>query len=406
MAVFSYKGLSRAGKNVKGTVEAENKKVAQAKLKRDGIFITEIKNKSKAPQERKSRGLLFQKRVSIKDMSLMTRQLASLIKANIPLVDTLGILSEQLENPTLREVISDCRNMVTEGSSFHQSLGKYPAIFNKIYISMCQAGEMSGSLDVILNRLAEFTEAQNELQSKVKSALSYPIILLCITLGILMVLFVFVIPKMVSIFESSPDLTLPMLTVVIIGLSHFFIKYWLMIGLGAVVGFFIFKNWKKTPAGRQQWDRFVLKIPLFGPIIRMVAISRFTRTLSTLLNGGVPILESLSIGKNVAENTLIEKAIENARNNITEGEPIATPLKESGQFPPLVTNMIHIGEQTGELERMLSQLSDTYDFQVKAKVESLTSMMGPLITVIMGGIVVIIVFSIMIPMMEMTNLAG
>ena len=198
----------------------------------------------------------------------MTRQLASLIKSNIPLVDALGILAEQVDHLTLKEALADCKGMVTEGSSFHQSLSKYPKIFNKIYISMCQAGEMSGSLDVILNRLAEFTEAQNELQSKVKSALSYPLILLCITLGVLMVLFIFVIPKMVTIFESSPDLTLPLVTVVIIAISNFFINYWFIVGLGAIALFFIFKNWKKTPSGRAQWDKILLAFPLFGPIIK------------------------------------------------------------------------------------------------------------------------------------------
>ena len=406
MPVFNYKGFTKSEKSVKGTVEAENKKIAQAKLKREGIFITEIKDKRLASKRGRKSEFFLQKKVNIKDMSLMTRQLASLIKANIPLVDALAILAEQLEHPVLKETISDCKSMVMEGNSFYHSLSKYPRIFNKIYISMCQAGEMSGSLDVILNRLAEFTESQSELQSKVKSTLAYPIILLIITLGILSVIFLFVIPKMVTIFESSPDLTLPFITVAIIGISNFFINYWFIVGIGAVVGFFSFKNWRKTSAGQVYWDKIQLKLPLFGSLIKMVAISRFTRTLSTLLNGGVPMLEALSISKNVIENILIEKAVEHARSNISEGESIASPLKNSGQFPSLVTNMIHIGEQTGDLERMLTQLSDTYDFQVKAKVDSLTSMMGPLITVIMGVVVAIIVFSVMIPMMEMTNLAG
>ena len=406
MSIFNYKGFTRSGKNVKGIIEAENKKTAQSKLKREGVFITEIKDKRHSAKSRKNRDSIFQQKVNIKDMSLMTRQLASLIKANIPLVDSLAILAEQIEHPTLKEAIGDCKSMVTEGGSFHQSLGKYPHIFNKIYVSMCQAGEMSGSLDVILTRLAEFTESQSELQSKVKSALSYPIILLCITLGVLAVIFLFVIPKMITIFESSPDLTLPILTVVIIGISNFFLNYWFVIGIGTIASFFVFKHWKKTSSGRETWDKMRLRFPLFGSLIRMVAISRLTRTLSTLINGGVPMLEALAISKNVVENTLIERAIENARNNISEGESIAAPLKKSGQFPSLVINMVHIGEQTGELEKMLTQLSDTYDFQVNAKVASLTSMMGPLITVIMGAVVAVIVFSVMVPMMEMTNLAG
>ncbi len=406
MPIFEYKALNKTGRNTKGTVDADSLRSARLKLKKDGLYVIEIKDKKKNDNRSKKRSHGTQKSVDIKDLSLMTRQLASLIKANIPLVDALSAVAEQIENPVLSEAISDCKNMVNEGSTLYKSLAKYPKIFNKIYISMAEAGETSGSLDTILMRLAEFTEAQNELQTKVRSALMYPIIMLTVTLTILVVLFIFVIPKMVAVFESAPELKLPWYTVMIIDFSSILVNYWYLLLGAAVGGYLLFNNWKNSTTGRPQWDALSLKMPLFGPVMRMVAVSRFTRTLATLLNGGVPMLQAMDIVRNVVDNAVLGKAIEEARNNISEGESVAGPLKKSGQFPPIVIHMINIGEKTGELENMLAQVADAFDFQVKSKVDGLTSIMGPVVIVIMGIVIAVIVFSIMIPMFEMTNLAG
>lgn len=403
MPLFEYKGITQSGKNKSGVIDAENLKVARSKLKKDGIFVTDIKNKIKSAPKRSSSSF-FQKGVPIKDLALMTRQLAVLIKAQIPLVDALAAVSEQVENPTLGMALADAKNMVNEGSPFYKSLAKYPYIFDNIYVSMCEAGEMSGSLDVILLRLADFTESAAKLRQKVSSAMTYPIIMLVVVFIILMGLFTFVIPKMVTIFESAPELQLPWYTQVIIDISTFMTNYWYLI-ISLLVGTYVlFMNWKKSPAGRPQWDAISLNLPVFGPVIRMVAVSRFTRTLATLLTGGVPMLNALDIVRNVVNNAVVALAIDDARNNISEGESIAGPLSKSGQFPPIVIHMVRIGEKTGDLENMLSQVSDAYDFTVQNKIEGMTALITPVITIIMGAVVMIIVLSIVIPMFEMTNL--
>lgn len=405
MPLFEYKGITKQGKNIRNFIDAENMKAARAKLKKDGVYVVDIKDKKKSESQKKKR-VGTKGSVPIKDMALMTRQLAVLIKANIPLVDALTAVSEQVEHPLLAEAIADCKNMVNEGSPFHKALSKYPNLFSNIFISMVEAGEMSGSLDVILMRLAEFTESAAELRAKVSSALTYPVIMLVVVILVVFGLFTFVIPKMVTIFESAPELTLPWYTQVIIDISSFATNYWYLIVGTVAMSIYFFLSWKKTPAGSAQWDAISLRLPVFGPVIRMVAVSRFTRTLATLLTGGVPMLGALDIVRNVVNNQSIASAIDEARSNISEGESIAGPLKSSGQFPPIVIHMVNIGEKTGELENMLTQVSDAYDFQVKNKVDGMTSLITPVITIIMGIVVMIIVLSIIVPMFEMTNLGN
>ncbi len=406
MPLFEYKGINQAGKNKSGTIESENSKSARQKLKKDGIFVTDIRNKVKAAAAKKSSGGIFQAGVPIQDLALMTRQLAVLIKSSIPLVEALFAVSEQVENPLLAGAMSDARNMVNEGSPFYKALAKYPHIFDNIYVSMCEAGEMSGSLDVILMRLADFTESSAKLRQKVSSALTYPIIMLVVVFIIVMGLFTFVIPKMMTIFESSPELHLPWYTLVIVDISTFMTNFWHLIIIGIVGSYVFFMWWKKTPEGRPKWDAITLKIPVFGPVIRMVAVSRFTRTLATLLTGGVPMLGALDIVRNVVNNAVMANAVDEARSNISEGESIAGPLSRSGQFPPIVIHMVKIGEKTGELENMLTQVSDAYDFSVQNKIDGMTSLITPVITVVMGLVVMMIVLSIVIPMFEMTNLGN
>lgn len=404
MPIFEYKGLNKTGRNVRGTVDADNNRSARQKLKRDGIFVVDLKDKTKAAAKLK-RGPKAGKSVRVEDLSMMTRQLATLIKSNIPLVDALAAVADQVENPTLKVAIADIKNMVNEGSSFNRGLAKYPRIFTNIYVSLCEAGEASGTLDVILIRLAEFTEAANELNSKVRSAMIYPAVMFTFTMGMLSVIFIFVIPKMTEIFESS-GMELPWYTQVVIGFSSILVNYWLLLILGFAGGVALFRNWKNSPSGSATWDRMLLKMPVVGKMARMIAVSRFTRTLATLLQGGVPMLQAMDIVRNVVGNAVLAKAIEQARDNISEGESIAGPLKKSEQFPPIVIHMINIGEKTGELENMLTQVAESYDFQVKNSIQGLTSIMEPVMIIVMGGVIGTIVFSIMIPMFDMANFAG
>jgi general secretion pathway protein F len=407
MPVFEYRGLNRDGRTVRGTVDSDNQRTAKMKLKKDGIFITDIKDKSKAVRAKtKGKSATSQRGVSVADLSMMTRQLATLLKANIPLVDALSAVAEQVENQHLATIVAEIKNSVNEGGSLHKALAKYPKVFDKIFVSLCEAGEMSGTLDSILIRLAEFKEGQTALTAKVKSALLYPILMLGFTMILLAVLFIYVIPKIVTVFEASPELKLPWYSIVVINISGFLVNYWHILIGSIVVAYLLFRNWKSTPTGRAQWDAIFLKIPLIGKLGRIVAVSRFTRTLSTLLNGGVPMLNAMSIVRNVVDNEVIAKAIDVGRENISEGESIAGPLKKSGQFPPIVIHMINIGEKTGELENMLLQVSDAYDFQVKTSIDGLTSLLEPIMIIVMGCVIGIIVFAIMIPMFQLSGMGG
>jgi general secretion pathway protein F len=405
MPVFEYKGLDRSGRNKRGTIDADNSRSAKARLKKQGIYVVELKDKTKSARKSKSK-VNQTKGVSVQDLSMMTRQLATLLKANIPLVDTLAAVAEQVENELLSEVMASVKNDVNEGTALYKSLQKYPKIFDIIYLSMVEAGEMSGTLDTILIRLAEFKEAQSKLNSKVRSAMVYPLLMFVFTMILLGILFVFVIPKITAVFDSTPDLTLPWYTIVVIDFSGVLVNYWYMILFGAIASTMIFKFWKASPGGRAQYDRLILKVPVVGKLARMIAVSRFTRTLATLLTGGVPMLNAMSIVRNVVDNALLAEAIDNARDNISEGESIAGPLKKSEQFPPLVIHMISIGEKTGDLENMLTQVSDSYDFQVDNAVDGLTALLEPIMIVVMGCVIGIIVFAIMVPMFELSSLGG
>jgi len=406
MPVFEYKGLNKQGRNTKGVIDADNLRSAKAKLKKDGLFVTDIKDKTKSSKKKSGSGQVKTGRVSTDDLSMMTRQLATLIKANIPLVDSLAAVSEQVENETLAMIMAEMRNFVNEGGAFYKGLLKYPKIFDTIYVSLVEAGEMSGSLDVILIRLAEFKESQSEMNARVKSAMFYPVMMMVLTIVVLGILFVFVIPKITEVFDSTPELNMPWYSEMVIAISGFMVNYWMVI-LGAIVGItLLFLNWKRTPAGGAQWDAIFLQLPVVGKLGRIIAVSRFTRTLSTLLNGGVPMLTAMSIVRNVVDNEVIARAIDIGRENISEGESIAGPLKKSGQFPPIVIHMINIGEKTGELENMLSQVSDAYDFQVKNAVDGLTSLLAPVMIVVMGCVIGVIVFAVMVPMFELSSLCG
>lgn len=404
MPLYSYKGYDNKGQAAKGSLQADSLKSAKIQLKKKGVYVTELKDSTKKPAKK---GIhLTGGKVDIQDLALATRLLSSLIKAGIPLVESVGAVADQMEHPVLKESLSHIRSFIKEGGSFHEGLLKYPNIFDTIYVSMCQAGEASGSLDKILLQLAEFTESQNELRSKVKSAMMYPTLMGIACTLILGGIFVYVVPKMMAVFESFPELTLEWYTLLVINISGFMVNSWYFLVAGAFGIYFIFKNWKKTEKGKATWDRILLDLPVFGKLNRVVAVSRFTRTLSTLLSGGVDMIQALDISKNVVDNRMLTEAIVEARENISEGESIAGPLRRSGQFPPLVIHMVEVGEKTGDLAHMLVHVSDSYDFQVKNTVNGLTSLLGPAMIVIMGGVIGFIVFSVLVPMFEISSLGG
>lgn len=407
MPVYEYKGLDASGKTVKGIQDADSQGALRQLLQSQGIYVTDVWE-GKGGAKNRSGEVDIQKmieRVTLRDISVLTRQMATLTRAGIPLVETLNALSEQVEKDELKRVISDIRQKVNEGSSLAKALSDHPKHFSDLYVNMVKAGESSGNLDVVLERLTEFLEAQIELRGKVIGAMVYPIIMMFVGVIIMSVLFIFVIPKITQIFEDQ-NAALPWITELLIGTSEVFAGGWFII-LPALGGLgYAFYRWKESPEGKDKWDRFVLKVPIFGPLVRMIAVARFARTLGTLLASGVPLLTALDIVKNILGNNRLIEVIEDARVNIREGESIAQPLKRSGEFPPLVTHMIAIGERSGQLEEMLDNVATAYNQQVDMRIQAMTTLLEPLMIVGMGAGVAVIVFAVMLPILQLNQTLG
>ena len=465
MAVFEYRGiLSTSGKQVHGVRDADNAKVLRAVLKREGILLTNAHEEVKARAGGKKGdggGISLFNRVSLDDVAMMTRQLATLVAAGIPLVESVGALIEQMEKLQLKRVLTQVVDRINEGSSLAKALESHPRVFPNLYVSMVAAGEASGNLEGVLERLADFLESQSKLRGKVGAALAYPALMMVIGTGLITVMMVVVVPKVTAIFESL-DRALPWYTEALIGTSHFvssnqmlgfvismvtftftrsalgdykesertkhttFVILALVAGgmlvlcafaveslgayaVGVVVGLVagLGNAWLiayvNTPDGRAAKDGLMLKLPIVGTLVRMLAVSRFSRTLATLLRSGVPLLKAMEIVKNVLDNGKLEKVIETAAGSIREGESIAGPLKRSGDFPPIVTHMIAVGERSGQLEQMLENVSRAYDVQVESRVAALTSLLEPLMIVFMGGGVGFIAFAILMPLIQMNE---
>ena len=407
MPVFAYKALSQAGKPVEGLREADSPKSLRAALRRDGLFLTEVVGEQKAqaasPEVNVRRWLGG--RIKSDDVAIMTRQLAVLVGAGIPLVECLSALVEQVEHERLKRVVSAVKQAVNEGISLADAMAAHPKAFSSLYVNMIRAGESSGALDVVLVRLADFTESQARLRAKILGTLTYPAAMLLIGTVIMGILFTVVIPKITKVFEDA-QVVLPWTTRALIAGSSIVHDWWWALALAAVLAVYGVVRWRRTPAGRDRWDAWVLTVPIFGGLVRQVAIARFTRTLATLLRSGVPLLASMDIVKNIVGNTRLSQVIDESRKAIQEGESIAAPLRRSGEFPPLVYHMVAIGEKSGELEDMLQNVANAYDAQVETKVAALTSLLEPIMIVAMGAAVAFIVFSILMPILQVNTIAG
>ena len=411
MAVFEYKGFDAAGKAVSGSVDSDGAKNARAKLRKQGVFPTDVVEQNAKAGGVRGKGINIQidfskyfQRVSAQDLSSLTSQLSTLVGAGIPMVEALSAMIDQVENPKLRVVLAEVRDKVNEGSTLAQAMRDHKNIFSDLYVNMVRAGETSGALDVVLLRLAEYTESQVKLQGKLISAMIYPVLMTFVGLGIVLGLFVFVIPKIRRVFDTFGE-SLPFITRALLGVSDVVVGYWWAFFLLAGAAAYFFRRWVTTPEGRFKFDGYLLQVPIFGRLNRLVAVSRCCRTMSTLLSSGVPILSAMGIVATVVNNKVIEKAVVEASKNVTEGESLAGPLKASGQFPPIVTHMIAIGERTGELESMLGKVADAYDSEVDNMVGALTSLLEPVLILAMGGIVAFVAIAIMLPMMNMSAIA-
>lgn len=403
MPLYEYKGFNAQGKAAKGVRDAETPKALRAQLRRDGVFISEVKE-AKVEKKQGSAKALSSGKVNVRVLAVVTRQFAVLIRSGIPLVPALTALAEQVEDERLARVLADVKGRVNEGASLADAMGAHPRTFSTIYINMVRAGESSGALDVVLERLADFTEGQAELKSKVIGALIYPVVMVIAGALVMFGLFIFVVPRITKIF-SSAEAQLPLLTRTLIGLSEVIRNPVLMFGvLGLVlVGIIVFRNWVRTEKGRRGFDSLKLRLPLFGRIHRMVAIARFARTLGTLLASGVPLLSACKIVRNVVNNEVLAETIDAAALAVSEGQSFAAPLKRSGEFPPLVHHMISVGEQSGKLEGMLENVATAYEQQVEVTVGGLTSIIEPILILFMGGGVATVVFAILMPILQMNQ---
>jgi general secretion pathway protein F len=458
VAVYEYRGLFVAsGKNTHGVRDADNPKALRASLKRDGILLTEAHEESSAKKKGGGEGGVkaFFSRVGTADIAMMTRQLATLVAAGIPLVEAVSALNEQMEKEALRRVLSNVRDRLNEGSSLAKALEQHPKIFPPLYYNMVAAGEASGTLESVLARLADFMENQARLKGKVGAALAYPVLMLIFGSALMTLMMIVVVPKVTGIFASL-DRALPWYTAVLIFVSStlasnpmlgfvtgllsltflrqaiakpqqvvwtimailsalclvgfgFMVEsvFWYGAGIagGIAAGFLLswFLAFLRTPNGRLWKDGWLLKLPLFGPIFRMLAVSRFSQTLATLLKSGVPLLKAMEITRLVLDNAALAKVVEDAASQVREGESIAQPLKRSGQFPPIVTHMIAVGEKSGQLEAMLENVARAYDAQVEVRVAAMTSLLEPIIIIFMGGGVGFIAFSILMPLIQMND---
>ena len=407
MAVFEYKGLDATGRNVKGIVDADNSKVARAKLRKMGVFPTDVWEEAMRTESAViPSGLTFSRffgRVKQQDVAIATRQLSTLLNAGLPLVDSLNALIEQMDNVKMKMVLSQVRQMVKEGSSLAEAMKASSSVFSNLYISMIQAGESSGTLDIVLNRLADFMENQMKLQNRIRAALAYPFFMTVVMILVVAIIVTFVIPKVTKIF-ADVGRALPIYTQILIAVSDFLKAYWWLLLILGGFGWYMLKKYLNTKNGREFYDTWVLRVPIFGKIIRMISVSRFARTLSTLLSSGVPLPLSMDIVKNVVNNVVLARAINEAKVAIIEGASIAEPLRKSRLFPPLIIHMIAVGEKSGELEAMLAKVSDSFDNEVEAKVAGLTSLLEPIIILVMGGIIFMMMISILLPIFQMNQL--
>jgi len=399
--VFEYKGLTARGRGVAGIVDADSARVARQRLKADGIFPTEL-TEGHGKGKGEARAPLFGGRIRPMDVAVVTRQLATLVGAGLPMLECLSALVDQVESPRLKKVIAEVREQVKEGSSLSEALRPHPKVFSELYVSMVAAGEASGTLGPMLARLADFAERQVALSGMIVATMTYPAVMVVIGLLVLSLLMTFVVPKVTQVFADM-HAALPTPTIVLIAISDFVRSYWWALILLAGAAWWVFRRWAATEAGRLVWDRTTLSLPVVGKLVRMVAISRFTRTLSTLLAGGIPLLEALSITQRVVLNRVLADAIGAASENIKEGESVAAPLAASGVFPPMVTHMVAVGEATGELEAMLVKVAEAYDREVQTTVGSLTSILSPIMILVMGGVVFAIVMAILLPIVELSG---
>ncbi len=403
MAGFNYIAVDKQGKKQKAFAEASDEIELKKKLRGQGLVLVSATKTNKGAK--KGKGFSLKGGINSYDITLITRQIATMLESGISLLRALTIIEKQAEKEKLRMMFSQIKNDVSQGQTLSSALAKNPRYFDKLYVSMVKAGEASGSLDVVLVRLAKSKEESEELKGRVKGAMVYPVIVVVVSFAIVFLLMSFVVPRFSEMFAGA-GMEMPALTQVVMNASSFMQKFWYIV-LGALgfAGYSISKA-IKTPSGKKRFDKVILKIPMIGPLMRKVAVARFTRTMATLLSSGVPILVAFDIASDTSGNTVISDAVVLARNSIKEGNTIAKPLEQSGEFPVMVTQMIEVGEESGTITEMLNKVSDFIESDIKQGLQALVSAMEPLAIVIMAVVVGTIVIALFLPLFSISDAVG
>jgi len=383
LPMWTWEGKTRTGEIRRGEMEATDEAQVSSRLRAMALSNVKVRKK---PFAIKIKLPGFGGGIGQKDLVVFTRQFATMIDAGLPLVQCLDILASQLDNLAFREVLTKVKTKVESGSTLADALSDHPKVFDTLYSQLVAAGEIGGILDTILNRLAAYIEKNEKLKSKVKGAMVYPTIVLVVAVGVCTVLLLFVTPTFEKMFKDFGG-ALPGPTQFVVDLSKFLQSYIIHMVVGVTIAVFSFKPWKSSTKGREQWDAFVIRTPIFGPLVRKVAVARFTRTLGTMISSGVPILDALEVVAKTAGNSVVEKAIRYTKEKISEGKTIVQPLGETKVFPQMVVQMIGVGEATGAMDQMLTKIADFYDDEVDAAVAALTSMIEPVMMVFLGGVV-------------------
>lgn len=400
--MYLWVAETKKGRKLKGELEAASEQIANSQLRKRNLKVLKLKPK---PKDLFANVAFMQPKVTNKDIVIFTRQFSTMIDAGLPLVQGLNILAQQAENPTFKRILKQITKDVEGGSTLAEGMKKHPKVFNELFVNLIAAGEVGGILDTILQRLATFIEKAEELKTKIKGALTYPIVVMAIAFIVIAVILIFVIPVFQDMFSSFGS-ALPAPTQLVVNMSDFLKGNIIYIIIAGIALSFVFKQYRNTKGGRKTTDNILLKLPVFGDLLKKTAVARFTRTLGTMLSSGVPILDSLEIVAKTAGNVIIEEIIYDVRGSIAEGQTIAEPLSENDVFPGMVIQMISVGEATGALDTMLEKIADFYDKEVDAAVEALTSMLEPLLMLFLGGTIGGLVVAMYLPIFEMAGAVG
>jgi general secretion pathway protein F len=404
MPVYEYRAYNESGQVKTGICDADSPREAREKLRRDNFHVLDLKKIEQKDEggSKFSVGAFLKRKKKTGELAMVTRQFATLLESGIPMAESLKALTEQIQTRHLETVFRDLREKISAGSSLAEAMGHHPSVFDDLFINMIKAGEVAGNVDVVLKRLSEYLLKQNRVRNKVGAALMYPMIMIGVGVIVVAILMVFVVPKIVGMIAARGQ-ALPLPTQLLINVSTFLTDYWILLVLAVIAGSTFLGAWRRTPEGRYRFDKFLLGLPIFGDLFSKQAVSRFATTFSALMKSGVPVLESLMIVKNVVDNAVVTRVLDDVHNRIMEGADISTPLKNSKIFPPAVGYMVAVGEQSGRLEEILDKLAETYDEEIDIAVTKMTSVLEPVLILFMAGVVAFIVISILLPLLQLQN---